>query len=316
MNTAACLISQPDVLSPEPAISPESAEPEVSEVPSPPLRENISLRVPSGRDLEIYQEVVSGGMTQRRAAKKHGISQPRVHQIVQEMTPWMADNTPELPVGLAPPQLLRLAYHTRAIQLRHLFETLMAAWEESQVKQPDIRTSIAQGGHPVAASKGLPQGDPRYLRQAERVSEAIFRLTCKQAAEEFVDAPRKSRYWEAEEEDGVRGQETAEADLSTWAERAAQPNPTSEEMDAITGEQEAVFAALQSEVQQLKGAQREVKNTLSRESVSLGTGPLLPEDKRDTCRRRKQAERRDFLRGDPPRLTIQEYIGPVAQATG
>ena len=83
-------------------------------------------------------------------------------------------------------------------------------------------------------------------------------------------------------------------------------------MDAITAEQEAVCAALQFEVEHLKSEIRKRENPRS-----PGTGALLSEEGNGSGRSPKQDEkrekRREFLRGEPPPLTIREYIGPVSQ---
>ncbi|MGI8979254.1 MAG: hypothetical protein ACR2FY_08520 [Pirellulaceae bacterium] len=333
MNTAACLISEPDVFSPEPAIAPESAEPEVPEVPSPPPpREDISLKVPSGRDMEVYEDVEFAGMTQRQAAKKHGISQPRVHQILQEMAAWMADNTPGVAAGLTRPQQLRLAYHTVTMQLRYHFEFLMGAWQNSQGLETVRRTTIVNGIRRTHEVERPSSGNPRYVREAGRVSLALFKLAGGQAGMEIAAAPQNSPYWEAEAQESGRGQESAkqesaEGGLSTFAERARNPNLTREEMDAITAEQEAVYEATKAKLERFERADRDMKNTLS-----LGSGPLLPEDgersERVDTRRPRSGEdgcshaergnkskrrdrRRDFLRGEPAVMTIRELIEPA-----
>ena len=78
MNTAACLVSEVEVLPLESVQAPQPNQPNV-DVP-PPLPE-VSLKVPSDRDLEIYEMVVFAGRPQREVASKFGVSQPRVNQI-------------------------------------------------------------------------------------------------------------------------------------------------------------------------------------------------------------------------------------------
>src|SRR5690349_10782836 len=77
MNTAACLLAEPMVLPLEPVPIAEPEEP----VEAAPPPADVSLKVPTDRDFEIYEQAVFAGMPQRLVAKKHGISQPRVHQI-------------------------------------------------------------------------------------------------------------------------------------------------------------------------------------------------------------------------------------------
>src|SRR5688500_15384952 len=107
MNPAACLLAEPMVLPLEPV---PVVEPERPEEAAPRLAD-VLLKVPSDRDFEIYEQAVFAGMPQRVVAKKHGISQPRVHQILREMAAWMADNTPAFAAGLTPEQKLRLVHY-------------------------------------------------------------------------------------------------------------------------------------------------------------------------------------------------------------
>jgi hypothetical protein len=132
------------------------------------------------------------------------------------------------------------------------------------------------------------------------------------------DAPQDSPFWQVEDEEeeekesGVRDQESEEAaeeeaGLSSFAERARKPDLTREEMDAITAEQEATCAALKEKIARLEGAVTQSQNTLS-----PGTGPLVPEHQNGSPRSRKQDKnldrRQEFLRGDPPVTSIQDFI--------
>lgn len=338
MNTAACLCPELDVLPHEPVLPPEPAEPAV---PAPPPLTDISIKAPSSRDMEVYEDVVFAGMSQRQVAKKHGISQPRVHQILKELAAWMADHTPGYAAGLTPPQQLRLAHHTVTMQLRYHFERLMGAWRKSRGQETVRRTTIVNGIRRTHEVERPSHGNPRYVREAGRVSLALFKLAGGQAGMEIADAPKDSPYWEAweeEQESGVRGQESEEdrvqraevggqvsvavkGGLSSLAERTRNPNLTRAEADTITAEQEAVYEATKAKLERLQAQQRETKNTLS-----LGSGPLLPEDGEvgnlrptgGSDRGRKRDERldrrRDFLRGKPAVMTIREMIEPVSPA--
>ena len=90
------------------------------------------------------------------------------------------------------------------------------------------------------------------------------------------------------------------------------PSLTRSEMDAITAEQGAVSAALQAEVERLESLLREREKPLS-----PAANPPLPEERNGSRRTPKQDkkrnQRREFLRGEPPRPSIRESIGPVKQ---
>ena len=81
MNTAACLLAEPMVL---PLEAVPVTEPERPEEAVPPLA-GVSLKVPSDRDLQIYETAVFAGRSQREVAKEFGVSQPRVNQVLKEM---------------------------------------------------------------------------------------------------------------------------------------------------------------------------------------------------------------------------------------
>jgi hypothetical protein len=311
MNTAACRIPELDVLTPELAISPESAEPAV---PSPPPA-GILPKVPSRRDIEVYEDAVIAGMPQRQVAKKHSLSQPRVHQILREMGAWMADNTPGFATGLTPEQRLRLVHYNVTKQLEHQQASLMEAWRMSCGQETIRRTMIVGGIRRTVEIERPSYGNTRYLLQAGRVSAALLKLAGWTPGMVIADAPQDSPYWQmTEEETGDESQETEEveeqeqeSDLSSFAERARNPHLTRAEMDAITAEQEAVCNELQAKLDLLQAKEREQKKTLS-----LGSGPLLAEGGNSPIRTPKRDERdnarREFLRGDRPVMSIREFV--------
>jgi hypothetical protein len=116
------------------------------------------------------------------------------------------------------------------------------------------------------------------------------------------------------QETGDGGQDTEESPLSSFSQRAQDPNLTRAQMEAIIAEQDAVYKAKLAELERLTQENRELENRLS-----LGTGPLVSETSprsspaatplpapgeglvRSLRRANEFEERRDFLRGGPPR---------------
>ena len=341
MNTAACLLPELVVLPSESAPVPDSETPTAD---APPLAD-ISLKVPRSRDIEVYEQVVFACRSQRDVAEMHAISQPRVHQILHEMAAWMADNTPGFAAALTPQQRLRLVHFNVTKQLEHQQQCLMEAWRESVGVEVVSRTSIVGQVRRTVEVQRPTGGNFRYLHAAGRVSQALLKLAGWTPGTMIPSAPQDSPYWqvqEEEEESGVEEEETgdrkqgtveAKEGLSSFAERARNPNLTRAEMDAITAEQEAVYEATKAKLERLQARQREAENTLSLGSGSLGSGPLLPEngerptgggdtrkprsssDGRFHAERGNKGVRREFLRGEPPVMTIRETIVPV-QSSG
>jgi hypothetical protein len=307
------------------------------------LPAEVSLKVPNERDMEIYEQVVFARMSQREVAEMHEISQPRVHQILQEMAAWMADNTPGFVARLTPEQRLRLVHYNVTKQLEHHQECLMEAWRESAGLETIRRTTIVGPVRRTVEVERPTRGNYRYVHAAGRVSQALLKLAGWTPGTMISSAPQDSPYWQVtEEESGVGSRQTEEEttgeeqeikepkpDLSSFAERARNPNLTRAEMEAITAEQEAVYEATKARLERLEGQDREAQD-----SLSLGTGPLLPEDGevgdlRRTGRRPRSGEevcshaergnkcvRREFLRGEPPAMSIRDVIELSAKSGG
>ena len=331
MNTAACLLAEPMVLplEPVPVVEPGSCRSGPAchsgeaHANCRPVQEagKACPTVPDDRDFEIYEQAVFAGMPQRLVAKKHGISQPRVHQILREMAAWMADNTPAFAAGLTPEQKLRLVHYNVVQQLEHQRCVLMEAWESSRKGTETIsRTTIVDNVRRTTAYNRPRSGNVRFMNAAARISLAIAKLAGWTPRVMVPDAPQDSPWWQVQDEE-AEGSRTEQCsvphskeqevesknDLSSWDERARKPDLTREEMDAITAEQEATCAALQEKIARLERAVTQSQNTLS-----PGTGPLVPEHQNGSPRSRKQAKnadrRQEFLRGDPPVTSIQEFI--------
>lgn len=326
MSATACLVSEVNVL-------PLESVPLEADW-SPPLPD-VSLKVPSDRDLQIYEEAVFAGLPQRKVAQNFGVSQPRVNQVLKEIAAWMADNTPNFVSGLTPEQKLRLVHYNVVQQLEHQRCVLMQAWEDSRHGMETIsRTTIVNGVSRTTAINRPRQAKASFLDAAARVSMAIVKLAGWTPTVVVTDAPQNSPWWQMGEEEAESSRQEAESrrtepcsvplnthvaesksDLSAWDERVRKPNLTRAEMDAITAEQQAVNAALKVKVEELKAEIRKCENPLS-----LGTGPLLPEEGKGAKGTRKQGkmreERREFLREEPTITNIQDAFGRKTQLSG
>ena len=98
--------------------------------------------------------------------------------------------------------------------------------------------------------------------------------------------------------------------LSSFDETARRPQRTPGETNSLTAEREVVYAATTAPSEQLRAKNRELENTLS-----LGTGPLLPAERVKEIRlqasRRegnKTLQRHAFLRGEEPPTSVKEAI--------
>jgi hypothetical protein len=259
-----------------------------------------------------------------------------VNQILKEMAAWMADNTPAFAAGLTPEQKLRLVHYNVTQQLEHQRCIAMQAWEDSRHGMETVsRTTIVDNVRRTTACNRPRQANVRYLHAASRISLAIARLAGWTPRVPVTDAPQDSPWWQMGEEESVGSRQEAEGsrteqcsvlqskqqevepknDLSSWEERAKNPSVTRAEMDAITAEQQTVIASLETRLEQLNQRKRETANTLS-----LGAGPLLPEERNGSRRTRKEdqrgAQRRDFLRGESPVKNLSDFLRPPPQPCG
>lgn len=331
MNTAACLVPEVNVLPLNPPVFAEVVEkPEKNVQPLP----KGSLKVPSDRDLQIYESAVFAGRSQRDVAKEFRVSQPRVNQILKEIAAWMADNTPSFCSGLTPEQELRLVHYNVVQQLEYQRCSLMQAWEESRHGTEIVsRTTVVNGVSRTTAINRPSRANSRYLDSAARIALSVAKLTGWTPTAAVTEAPQNSPWWQVgEEESGGGGQESEESRqeavgsrqdevsksasrLSPWEERAKDPNLTREKMDAITAEQEAVCASLQAQVENLKSKIRQREN-----SLSPATGPLLPEvgngARQGHKPDKKQEKRREFLREESAITNIRDAFGRKTPLTG
>ena len=216
MNTAACLLPELVVLPSESAPVPDSETPTAD---APPLAD-ISLKVPRSRDIEVYEQVVFACRSQRDVAEMHAISQPRVHQILHEMSAWMADNTPGFAAGLTPQQRLRLVHFNVTKQLEHQQQCLMEAWRESVGVEVVSRTSIVGQVRRTVEVQRPTGGNFRYLHAAGRVSQALLKLAGWTPGTMIPSGPQDSPYWQVQEEEEESGVEEEETGVRSQKKRS------------------------------------------------------------------------------------------------
>ena len=299
---------------------PEKSWQQPTEPPELPARK---AKIPSERDVEIYQQVVFAHRSQRDVARSFGLSQPRVNQILREIAAWMADNTPGLFTGLSGPQRLRLLHYNARKQLEYHQQSLMGAWHTSVDRDPE---------HPsgIKVPRRSFYHDVRYLREARKITTEILKLEGWKPGIVIPDPPQDSAYWDVpedeefadEEEQGEEGpleepaenhglgaEESSAASLSRCSAEADETEKKIAEIKAVSAELRAACDEVRAGRERQQTQQRESEKrlspagissaNLSPESISLGSGPLAAEDvPRRRARVHEAARRQDFLAGD------------------
>ncbi len=330
-----------------PVLPPQNTD--AAEVPShdansppnpPPLPPR--LKIPSERDLWIYEQVVIYKMSQYEVAEESELSQPRVHQILQEMSAWVADNTPGLAASLTQEQQLRLVHYNSTRQLEHHHECLMEAWRNSIGNHVTTRVSTKETGPHKTEVKRWNYGEIRYLREASRLALQM-RKAGMTPPPDVSPAPQDSPYWqlaaeeearearEAERESGDGGQEAegreqetgdTEQHLSRVAEMdESSPNAAAHD-DPVIADLRATCAAQNAQIRELEVQERKLRKALSDlplelpveaepangrrvEFASRSKRPIREHDPRNGD---KFLQRQSFLSGQEPPATVADTI--------
>lgn len=128
----------------------------------------MQLTVPSQRNFDIYHAVATQGLSRREAAAKFSLSPTRVQQIVEQVRFYVSQFGSEdflfFPAEQAELISLRMNYE----RLRHLYNHMIKAWQQSQTPYPYPGESPAAIPTPLAPPKS--GGDLRLLRQAVRIT--------------------------------------------------------------------------------------------------------------------------------------------------
>jgi hypothetical protein len=142
---------------------------------------------PSGRDREIYEFVMHIGASQETAAKRWGISQARVSQIVQRVEDWMhtvlGQTVGELPPGvmsddppLSPAERLQLAEQIAYERMEFVYGESLRAWRKSQEDSCQKRERHVKGVPVQERITRTECGKAVFLNQAMRAAQASARL--------------------------------------------------------------------------------------------------------------------------------------------
>jgi len=177
-----------------------------------PLDAEFVRNVPSDRDLTIYQQIVVEGKSQREVAKEHGLSQPRVNQIVQELTPWVADNLPGHAAHLTKAKQLGLVKWIVRERLDHLSGCATRAWHSS-IREKEAVNRVRGGIVPsdtVNETITRPSyGKTQYLAAATRINLALAKFEGYTPGMQIADAPAAAPVADAGQEARPEPKQTA-----------------------------------------------------------------------------------------------------------
>jgi hypothetical protein len=187
---------------------------------------------PSGRDFELFEEVVIDGFSTRGAASRFKISQTRVCQVVARVRQWVHEVVPAEDGKLTAGQQLRLAMGIAGDRLDSLYSKALTGWNSSDGEME--KTRIMPNGD-VFTTKTFDYGDVRYLIAAGRLAGMRAKLLtggvlndAMAAAADITEGPLPAEFmqeaaareeaasWEAE-----FGSDPPEEDCSGNAERGA-----------------------------------------------------------------------------------------------
>lgn len=147
----------------------------VAELAPAVVSNQLPAEPPSERDWDVWEAVSRDGLTQRQAAERFSLSQPRVCKILREVESWGQDNETDPRAGRSSAERRRLAEHTYRFQLGAHYREAIQAWEASKGMQEESRPAPGGCGAPaVRRYQGF--GKPVYLMLAVRIAERIARL--------------------------------------------------------------------------------------------------------------------------------------------
>jgi len=122
---------------------------------------------PSGRDFEVFEDVVVGGGTTRGAAFRFKISQTRICQVVARVREWLEEVVPAAAREFTTQQQLNLAMGIAGDRLDHLYGQALVGWNSTDGEME--KTRIMPNGD-VFTTKTYAYGDVRYLIAAGRLA--------------------------------------------------------------------------------------------------------------------------------------------------
>jgi hypothetical protein len=147
-------------------VSPSRMSPAGESIAGPPadLLKNLP---PSGRDFEVFHDVVVQGSSTRSAAREFKISQTRVCQVVERVRTWLEAACPAAAGEAVTERQLSLAMALAADRLDHLYSQALIGWNSSE---GDIEKTRITGSGDTVTTKTISYGDPRYLLAAGKLT--------------------------------------------------------------------------------------------------------------------------------------------------
>ncbi|HUE74221.1 MAG TPA: TrfB-related DNA-binding protein [Pirellulaceae bacterium] len=204
------------------------------------VRAALGGKVPSRRNRDIFRAVIVARRSQREVAAEHGITQPRVSQIVQQVTAWLSENLVEQDrprSGLAQIQiaenLVRMQYdhlYGAALDLLHGRTSEAPADADGQDKPPSHKPNAAflntalrvvnsrakfEGVNGRAARRAMDEAEQRGISMFGPTNDNLRRDdgSTPQPAEKSPSSPSYnplSRLAELEEEECATAEEVSE----------------------------------------------------------------------------------------------------------
>ena len=105
--------------------NPQSAIESAELLSDPNVREILAGKTPSRRNREIFRAVVIGNRLQSDVAAEFGVSQPRVSQIVQQVTRWLSENVVQQDRPRSGLEQIQFAENLVRMQYDHLYATAL-----------------------------------------------------------------------------------------------------------------------------------------------------------------------------------------------
>jgi hypothetical protein len=136
------------------------------------------LKPPQLRDRLIFEAVAVKQRSQTEVAREHGISQPRVAQIVVEVGRWVARVVPQAHDQLSQEERLGLASFLVESQLRYWQDLVTTAWTTSGEAKVVLKETPRKDGSIVREQTAIPQGRKiGFLNAGMRLALALARLS-------------------------------------------------------------------------------------------------------------------------------------------
>ncbi len=136
------------------------------------------LKPPQMRDRLIFEAVAVKQRSQTEVAREHGISQPRVAQILVEVGRWVARVVPQAHDQLSQEERLGLAGFLVESQLRYWQDLATAAWTTSGENKVVLKETPRKDGSIVREETMIPQGRKiGFLNAGMRLALALARLS-------------------------------------------------------------------------------------------------------------------------------------------